>query len=248
MNGTELKALEQELGFNLDPKQQGVIQDLYDVPPSLLQVARKLHSTILRYQLLRYYTSSSLWRWLPEFIDDVIEHEVESQNWVRGGFLIPLYSVDTLVTLNVDQILSVLEPKENELWLQVNPERQAWECQEYIMGSPAVLRPNLRYDWQEPEHVRRVMASGANRMEKIGDIVVATRRWLASCIAGRTLALGGIERFTDPILMFKTVFPSIEHPSEDAIIAADAVFHEINTMGHSNIDVPGFRGPVDWYL
>jgi hypothetical protein len=248
MNEAELYALERKLGHNLDPQRQSEIRDLYDIPADLLEEAHRLPSTILMYQLLRYYTASSLWRWLPELIDDVIGRGVELQTWARGGFIVPLFTVDKLVSLDVAQILSVLGPEEEESWLQVIPDRGAWEIQESVTGSPAVERPQLRYDWQEPENVRRVMQSGKDHFVDVGDIVVATRRWLASRLAGRALAFGGLERFTDPAVMFKTLFPVILHPSDDAILATRAALQEINIMGPTKVEVPGFRGPADWYL
>src|SRR5262245_36941257 len=143
MSEPDLQDIEQVLGHEVNPERKGVIHDLYDFPPDLLDDARYLRSLTQRYRFLRYYTSSSLWRWLAEFIDEVLERDVDLQTWRRGGILFPLFPVETLVTLDVAQIPSVLEPTADEAWLQVAPARDAWAIGESVTGAPAVERPQL---------------------------------------------------------------------------------------------------------
>jgi hypothetical protein len=247
MSESELADVERTLGHRVEPARRGTIRDLYDVPPDLLADARRLRSLTLSHQLLRYHTASTLWRWLPEFIDDVVERGVEPQEWRRGGILFPLFRVKTLVTLGVGQVLSVLEPRDDEAWLQVAPERDQWEIREAVTGAPAVHRPLLRYDWDPPEHVRRVTMNGLERLLAVDDVVVATRRWMASRIAREASDAGGIERFADPGALFAAAFPGVPDVSDDAVIAARGALREAGALGPSDAEVPGFRGPADWY-
>ena len=247
MSKTDLEDIEQMLGHNIDPGSGGTIRDLYDVPPELIADARKLHSLTLGSRLLRHYTVAGVWPWLPAFIDDVVERGVELSVWLRGGILFPLFPVETLVTLGVDQILAVLQPAKDEAWLQVAPDRDAWSINETVSGAPAVVRPELRYDSETSEHVRRVLLNGLESLIEVEDIAVATRRWIASQVAGRAVRFGGVERFADARTLFATVFPMAASPSEDALIATRGVLREAGELGSSETEVPGFRGPDEWY-
>jgi hypothetical protein len=247
MSDSDFQDIERALGHDVNPGRKGSIHDLYDVPSDLLEDARNLRSLTLRYRFLRYHTSSSLWRWLSEFIDDVLDRGIELQAWRRGGILYPLLPIETLVTLDVARILSVLEPTEDESWRQVAPGREAWEIGESVAGAPVVERSQLRYDWEPSKQVRRVMMNGLEDLLDVDDIVVATRRWIASRVARQASKFGGIERFSDPIAVFESAFQGVQCASDDALIATRGVLHESRAMGRSAVDVPGFRGPADWY-
>ncbi len=247
MSEAELRDIEQLLGHNIDPGGSGSIRDLYDIPSTLLEDARKLDSLTLNYRLLRHYTPEKLWPWLPAFIDDVVDGGVDLPSWMRGGILYPLFSLEALVTMDVEEILSVLDPTPDEVWLQFAPDRDAWRIGETVTGAPAVARPELRYDSETSEHVRRVLLNGLESLLPVDDIEVATRRWIASQIAARAAKFGGVERFEDSGSLFETAFPTIENPSLDAHIATRGLLREVRELGQSEVDVPGFRGPSDWY-
>ena len=249
MSESDLHEIERTLGHEIGPEAKGAIHDLYEIPPSLLRDAEQLcaGSRIHCFRLLRYCTSNSLWRWLPEFIDEVIERGIEPQSWRRGGILFPLLSTEDLIKLAVTEILSVLEPEKDEAWLQIMPDREAWQIGETVVGAPAVERSWLRYDWEPSERVRRVMLNGLENITEVDDIVVATRRWIASRLAGSALKFGGIERFTDPAALFEQLFLTRQHPSEDALFAARGVLEESRLLGRTKTEVPGFRGPPEWY-
>lgn len=247
MSTSNLEDIEQILGHEIDPASDGTIRDLYDVPANLIAEARMLHSLMLSVRLLRHYTVANVWPWLTAFVDDVVDRGVELSGWLRGGILFPLFALETLVTLDVDKILSVLQPAKDEAWLQVVPNWDEWTIGETVAGAPAVTRPELRYDWQPSDHVRRVLPNGLENVRKVEDIAVATRRWIASQIAGRAARFGGVERFADANSLFETMFPTVECLSEDALIATRGVLRESRALGPRETDIPGFRGPAEWY-
>lgn len=246
MNASDFEGIERVLGHKIDPARKATIQDLYDIPPDLVADAKQLRSLTDGYRFLQYYTSSRLWQWLPEFMEDVLERGVKVKTWKRGGILFPLFAVKTLVTLNVEEILLPLAPRPDESWLQIAPNRRAWEIGEAATGAPALERPQLRYDSETSDRVRRVMLNGLEDLLDVADVLVATRRWIASRIAYHALKSGGIERFTESAALLDTEFP-IQIKSNDACIATCGALREVWTMGSSDMDVPGFRGPSDWY-
>ena len=247
MSKPNFEDIEQLLGHSLDPGSAGTIRDLYDVPSHLIADARKLRSLTLSSRLLRHYTAESVWRWLPAFVDDVVNRGVDIASWLRGGILFPLFPLETLVTLQVDKILGVLQPAENEDWLQVAPDRDAWRIGERVAGAPAVARPELRYDSEPSDYTRRVLLNGLESLLKIEDISVTTRQWVASQIAARAARFGGVQRFGDPRSLLETVIQAVGPPSEDALIATHGVLRETRELGRSETEVPGFRGPAEWY-
>jgi hypothetical protein len=247
MGESDLEDIEPLLGHGIDPKRKGTIDDLYDLPHDLLEDLSKLHSLILRYRFLRYFTSADQWRWLPEFIDEVIEGRAELKRWRSGGILFPCFPTHVLITLDVSKILSVLQPRLDESWRQFAPDREAWRIGEAVTGAPAVQRAELRYDWEPPTNVRRVAANSTDRLLYVEDIAVATRRWIASRVVGRAEEFGAIERFDTPEALLKEAFHTDQNPSSDAAIAIRGAMQEAKVLGRSEVEVPGFRGPPDWY-
>ena len=108
MTDSDLEPIGSALGHPLDEKRKEAVHDLYDLPPDILQDAKKLGSMTLSYQLLRFYTASEVWPWLTRFIDDVVQSGSDLRTWRRGGFLFPNLALDTLVEHDVGTILSVL--------------------------------------------------------------------------------------------------------------------------------------------
>jgi|GEM_PF-5424835 hypothetical protein len=247
MSDSELAAVERALGHAVGAERAGSIRDLNDVPREVVEEARALDSAVLRYKFLRFLTADALRGSLPEFIEEVVDRGRDPREWRRGGILYPLIPLETLVTLQVPEILSVLEPGEDERWLQIAPARDMWEIGEAAAGAPALERPELRHDSTTSSRVRRVLLNGLEELWEVDDVTVATRRWMGSRIAWRASEHGGMENFRDGAALIRTLFPAVERPSDDAVISARGILREAEVQGPDGDSIPGFRGPVEWF-
>lgn len=86
-----------------------------------------------------------------------------------------------------------------------------------------------------------------DNLEQVDNVEVAVRRWIASRIAWQIaqqgIALPADAAVSDVMTALSVNIP----PSADAEIATRGLLREEREFGPSTEDVPGFRGPDEWY-
>jgi hypothetical protein len=147
--------------------------------------------------------------------------------------------------IQVREILEPLSPMQNEAWYQLRPNRRLWEAREYLTGAPAVLRSELNYRFIPPPNVCDLLLQGSN-IDRIDNFYIATRRWVAANIA-RVAKNRNISDIINPADFISRCFPDLDGISKDGLLAAQGLIHELATLPDDGRDVPGFRGPDDWY-
>jgi hypothetical protein len=244
MNTELLEQIQQVLGWKPQAALEGSITDLNAFPQPLIEAARLL-PPVLRHSFVSFYSSAENIKFVPGFVEDVIENEQDVSGWRRGRILVPDFTPRSLVQLEGEEILALLLPLAAEEWHQLKPQRDLWEAGEFLTGAPAVVLPELDYRYFPPEHVRDLLVSDTE-LNPVADVTVATRRWTASNLAGvatkrNLLGVGG------PRELIRACFPDLDRIGTNGLIAAQALIKELTTLGESDSEVPGFRGPDDWY-
>ena len=237
--------MEQILGRRLEespPK----FASLNDVPADLVDDARRLPGVLKHLFLQRYFDISARFD-IQTFVQDVVDGYEDPRRWQLGRVLYPSFAADELLVRNVPSILAVLDPSTDEKWQRFPPERTAWERRQGYAGAPSVVRPTLDYRWQEPPHVRTFAQSGAGELEPVADIDIATRRWVASRVAGAIPIEERRLAWRDPSELLSSAFPEVVDVSDDALTAVNALLAEEELLSDEHTEIPGFRGPDEWY-
>lgn len=232
------------LGWKPDAADSGQVEDLNSFPTFLIDTARRLPS-MLCYAFLRHYTSPDNLEFLPVFIEDVIIKNIDVTHWHLGRVIVPDFSTNSLVQIETEDIISPLLPIVSETWFQIKPRFDYWEAGEYLTGAPAIIRPNLNYRYFPPTHVRDLLIPGPE-LSQIFDLKVSVRRWIASNIAGVAKRQNLLD-IKEPKELLHKCFPSVSQISKDGFIAAHALIQELTTISDKESEVPGFRGPEEWY-
>jgi hypothetical protein len=247
MSHDALKQIEMLLGRRLEPDLAESIKALNDIPGKYLEEARLL-SPMLRYIFLQYYIDPSLYRKLPQFIEEVMEKGVEQQSEANGRILVPAFSVKELIIRDVTSIIAPLQPEVTEAWQRLIPDRTLWDAYEFITGAPAVLRLHLEPGWAAPEHVMDVLLDDSVKIEAVGDIFIATRRWIGANVAGAAKRRQLLGVLWEPHILINQMYPEAHQLSKDAEIAIAAMLSEIRYLESNELEIPGFRGPDEWYV
>jgi hypothetical protein len=238
--------IENVLGKTIEESERGVIENLNHVPYQLIEEVRQLPEP-LDYRYLQYYVSSSEWRYLKLFYDQVVEQGQPPDKWLLGSILLPNFPPEKLLLRDVSSILAVLDPIEGEQWYCFPPDFYSWSLRQFSKGAPAVLRPEVDYHWRSPQYVMSFALSMKNKLVLIEDVVIGTRRWMASIIARYAMDKNLLGNIWQTKALVEQIWPEIEKVSDDARIAIEAMLAEITHLDSDKKNVPGFYGPDAWY-
>jgi hypothetical protein len=241
-----LEEIERILGQKLNPDDKESVTNLNKISSELVRKTRQL-TMLLRLAFLHYYVDQSLHQYLPNFIEEVIEGDINPTMWRLGRILVPSYSVKELFEHDVASIIQSLKPTPDEAWKQLKPNRRLWEAQETLTGAPAVVRPNLDYRWRPDKRVIDLLLNDNNEIESVSEVTIATRRWMASNFARAATSRQLLGKNWHPEDLAHSIYPDLLTISEDALIAMKALLAEQKYLGENNQEVPGFRGPDEWF-
>jgi hypothetical protein len=244
MHDEVLEQIRRVIGWRPGREVEGTVQDLNKFPVHLIEVARRL-SGVLRYAFLSHYTNAEALRFLPKFMDDVVERGEPIETWLRGRILVPSFTTIFLVQMSVEEIIRPLNPTQNEQWHRLRPQHLYWEAGEVMTGAPALLRPEIDYRYSPPSHVLSLGVKGAE-LDPIADVFIAVRRWIASNLA-YAARKRNLLTLRDPRELIHGCFRDIGEISDDAVIAAQALIRELETFPDYGEKVPGFIGPDQWF-
>lgn len=230
------RSIEEKLGRPLDSAREGAIADLNQVPHELVAEARTL-PRIERRELLTWATAPSTHAWLVYFINQVVVGGADPSTWLRGAVWCSAPPLDRLLSGSRKELLGpVLTPigsgaPPSEL-TRIRPDAADWRAGNPV-GAIALWRSDARYDTLTPPHVLSAVANTFT-LEPITDLDVAIRRWIA-CSVARELP-SSPTRLTGPRL------------SVDAQLALAGLEREARELPPLvDGEIPGFRGPDDWY-
>lgn len=236
--------LEAILGWRPEETDKGSITDLNEFPDTLVEAARQL-PFLLCNVFVRHYLSTDNWKFSANFIEDVIKQGEDKSNWRRGRILVPGFLTQTLLELNIKEIVAPLAPETNEVWYQLKPRLDLWKMGEYLTGAPAVLRPDLNYKYYPPDDVRDILIPDTE-LNQIVDLNIAVRRWIAANLAG-IANKRNVLNAKDPLTLIKASFDIPVQISPDAMIAARGLIQELQVFPKDYKEVLGFQGPDIWY-
>ncbi len=244
MNEELLEQIHVALGWKPQATDEHSVTDLNAFPDALVEAARLL-PPVLRYTFVNFYASTDDLHFVPDFVEEVIEHGRNAAGWRRGRVLVPDFLPRFLVQLEADEIIAPLAPTASEDWYQLKPRLDLWKAGEFLTGAPAVIRPNLSYKYFPPEHVRDLLVEGTE-LNRVVDLKVAVRRWTASSlgIAAMRRDLLGVRDATE---LLRACFPDASRISTNGFIAARGLIRELDSLAGNQDQVPGFRGPDSWY-
>jgi hypothetical protein len=240
-----LAEIERILGRKLEPKDERRIRDLNSVPPKLVDEARQL-PPLQRRTFLNFHVHPESLEHVPAFIEEVVEGGEDVAGWRRGRTLVPGYSIRTLVQSSVEEILGPLNPRPDERWWRVRPDRELWDAREILTGAPAVRRPELDYRWTPGPNVIDIRVD-KTKLESVVRVETGVRRWIASALAGAACARNIRGYGLSPDELLAACFPEILRFSTDAVASARGLIREHRELPPSALSVPGFRGPDEWY-
>lgn len=109
------------------------------------------------------------------------------------------------------------------------------------------MGPEWTHDSRPPPGALVFTQRALGPREPVRDVVVATRRWLAACCASAAMKRG-MSRYPETAGEFLALaFPDLSDISDDAVLSVNALMAEERLLGHTEHEVPGFRGPDEWY-
>jgi hypothetical protein len=169
------------------------IPTLNDVPPELVRELRGLERHDADSLLARRLAAGrEHQRLVPAFVDEVVHGGADAATWGRRDLLVvadegardPLF-------MSADWLRRLVAPVVGERWVRLavadaaEVERRA---DEPFWGSPGVLVRDAAYHFVPPPGAVTVVADGP--LERIADLEVALRRWIARRAAWRARRLG----------------------------------------------------------
>src|SRR2546422_477961 len=122
-----LRAVEETLGRPLDARPPSTIGDLNQVPPELVDEARRLPRS-LRRDFIAYHVASSQHSWVRLFTQQVVDGGQDPASWLRGAVLHPDWSVVELATLDVAVLIAPLGELPDGARARIASSRAGWEA------------------------------------------------------------------------------------------------------------------------
>lgn len=230
------------MGRTLLESDRASIASLNDMPDYVIVEARRLAQgrRVLAHLLLTYYAGRDNFRYVGNFIDDVVVNGFPASLWCKGeDFLVPSTSL-------IDQLCSPLErllaPIDGFHGVRVRPRVSAWQQGSSFEGAPGARRTGRNYRTVNPNGTLSLLAP---EIESVAEANIAVRRWIATRIA-RCLPKG----WPAAVESLRANAPSVPEShawTEDARIALRAVGRELSELDQNEEAVPGFRGPDAWY-
>jgi len=236
--------LETLIGRNLEPSEQHSVPTLNELPPLMLEEARKLArvSRPMAVSYLQYHVAEAAVA--TDFCDDVLLGTHAMATWgIRAVLCYRDLSIDELMNEPVEEMIAEMGVFIGERWYRKQPNREFTESR----GAPGVLVRAANYLWKRPLGAASVVAG--SDIEQIADanIVIAFRRWIASRIGWQAedyLSTNGVTA--------AGILAALAHDpasvSVDASVAISALVHEAALLRSAETDLPlGYMGPDDWY-
>ncbi len=244
--------------MDLDPTRRRTIRDVRDIPPDILVQARQLNDPEAAEELLLYYTHASAALKMAQFVLRAFVHGEDPEALLGAGWsapctglVVPDWSLDEKMTRPCAELLAPFGGVVPQRRYRAS--RQSWDLGlSDFSGLPALQRDDLVFRWADGvyelshPHARVYTPIEPERLEPIGDVDVAVRRWIAAGLARRLLEVGWMAGGTCDKMLADSGF-SPQACSADATIAARALFRELTELPLDEICVPGFLGPDDWY-
>ena len=191
MSPDEHAEIEHQIGRVIEERERASLRDLNALPTALREELERL-DPLQRASYLRFLVEPDDRRFLKPFTEDVFDRGVDAASWRRGGALFPQFTEGELLRLEASEILAPLRRIEGESWWRKHPLLGQWEVYDNSVGQPLILRPELTYRYSEPPHVGRLFPPFLLPQERVAEPEVATRRWVATRIAQRARARGGL--------------------------------------------------------
>lgn len=239
MSQPGVSELEAALGRSLPHGERGSIASLNDLPDAVIAEAKRLPSTWLVRGLIEYYCGLACRPYLSAFIEKVVEGGEPANVWRRGDVLVPDAAIADQLCLPRDALLGPIGGFHGE---RIVPSLESWKAGTAWVGAPAHARPDA--DYRTP-----VSAGAVNlvrpKLETAPDAASTVRRWTASRVA-RVLAPDAA-RTIDGLFASMPSLPPRDQWSDDGRIAVAALMREYNELAASESEIPGFRGPDEWY-
>jgi hypothetical protein len=239
MTSPYLSPLEASLGRALPEADRGSVPDLNDMPEQVVAEAKKLASRSLVRELLEYYSGLKNRPYLPAFIDDVIDRVTPVRLWRRGDVLVPAPSLADQLCLHRDTLLAPIGGYDG---VRIVPDLGRWRAGDSSVGAPAKCRPDANYRSGTPMGSINLVNP---ELEPATSVEITVRRWIASRIA--RCSTSGERTTIEGLLAHIQPLPALEQWSQDARIAVAALMREFRVLPSSEQEVPGFRGPDNWY-
>lgn len=244
-----VEPIEKIIGRALRPEDEGSIHYLNRFPPNLLAEARELaaHSRLLAWNFIRFYTGIEQNSEVKDFVFEVVATGRDPATWERWDRLYyPDVSFPRDIDVPVARMLVPLHDATGKRWVRLLPLRRRGDYS-FACGQPGILHRSSDAEWQPPRRGVRMSLSVEDNLEPVDNVEVAVRRWIASRIAWQ-IAQQGIALPADATVsdVMTTLSVNIP-PSADAEIAIRGLLREEREFGPSTEDVPGFRGPDEWY-
>lgn len=233
--------LERWIGRKLPPEEAGTISDLNRMPAALIEEARK-HGSLVGGMLLAHYVTVKNLPYLNGFIEQVVEGGKPVETWRRGAVIVPETSLEDQLTLSLEEMLGWIGGPTD---MRLVPRYSAWKGGSSEGGAPARELPDRTY--LSPHIPKVVSFSAGAKIEKISNLPVAMRRWIAARIAS-CMKGDGVPQTVSELFNRLPDQPPMDQWSEDARIAAAAVVREFHEFGAAAEGaIPGFRGPDEYY-
>jgi hypothetical protein len=232
--------IEHKLRRRLQPEEHEAITHLNNVSGKVVAEALNLGSPLLAISYLEYLTSPNNWPYLKLFTQEVVYGGESPQNWRRGRVLVPNFSLEQQLLLTPAVLLA---PIGGEFDQRVIPRWEKWQAGIGWVGAPARPEPNT--DYLTPD-VPGTASLNTEQIEPVALPQIAMRRWIAGRLAAWLRSEGKlVQTATWEDLTYR--LPVKESWSSDARIAALGLLHELRELGEIGNEIPGFRGPDEWY-
>ncbi len=220
-----------------------VVETLNDLSAFRLAEARLLarHGRLAVVDYLQHVVRHADLDDVAAFFDDVVSGDVPPNEW---GFrdVISIASIDTraLLTTPRDEVLAKLEAIDGERWWRATPTRSLWDSSG-LAGAPGVLLRRIPYWWREPDGTTSLDLEGVET-ERIRDIAIAYRRWIASRVAWdvRDRGSSAIDEVCRRLSLDATALTNDAAIALRAWASAGAEF--------AGAGVPGFTGDEELYI
>lgn len=240
MPNDRLIQLLEKLGRPLPAEHRASISHLNDVSVDLVAEARRLNDADLAETLLAYYVTPGHRRYFARYVQDVVFGTTPPKMWRRGGVLVPDFNLEEQLTLDRPDLLAPIGGKFD---VRIAPRLADWEAGVSWVGSPARAQPYADYLTPLPAGT----VSIANPpLDPVIDKTLAIRRWIASRLAAVLRSAGQLDSVSDPSSISANL-PPYGRWSSDGQAALKALLRERRELNRETNEIPGFRGPDDWY-